>query len=91
MSRLSSRTQVWDEENRLKQVTQNGGSLAQFKYDEAGERKKKMTSAGDSWYVNQFFALLPGNRPTKHIFAGETRVATKTDSIFLQTAVLHYY
>jgi RHS repeat-associated protein len=88
---LNTRTQVWDEENRLKQVTQNGGSLAQFKYDDTGERKKKMTSAGDSWYVNQFFALLPGNRPTKHIFAGETRVATKTDSIFMQTAVLHYY
>jgi RHS repeat-associated protein len=89
--KLDTRAQVWDEENRLKQVTRNGGSLAQFRYDEQGERTKKLTAVGDTWYVNQFFALLPGNRPTKHIFAGETRVATKTDAITMQTPVLHYY
>jgi len=89
--KTDTRTQVWDEENRLKQVTRNGGSLAQFKYDDAGERKKKQTAAGDSWYVNQYFVLLPGNQPTKHIFAGETRIATKTDAINMQTPLLNYY
>ena len=83
--------QTWDEENRLKEVTRNGGSLAKFRYDDSGERTKKRTAAGDSWYVNQFFVLLPNNRPTKHIFVGDTRIATKTDAISMQTPVLHYY
>jgi RHS repeat-associated protein len=86
-----TRTQVWDEESRLKQVTIGGGSVATFRYDDGGERTKKHTSAGDSWYVNQYFVLQPGNRPTKHIFAGETRIASKTDPISMQTPVVTYY
>jgi RHS repeat-associated protein len=85
------RGQIWDEENRLKEVTRNGGSLAQFKYDDTGERRKKRTNAGDSWYVNQFFVLLPNGMPTKHIFAGETRVVSKTDAITMTTPVISYY
>jgi RHS repeat-associated protein len=86
-----TRVQIWDEDSRLKQVNRNGGTLARFRYNDQGERTKKQTSAGDSWYANQFFVLLPGNRPTKHIFAGETRVATKTDAIFMQTPLLNFY
>ena len=86
------RGQTWDEENRLKQVTRNTGTLAQFRYDDTGERTKKSTpTGGDTWYVNQYFVMLPGARPTKHIFAGETRVATKTDAINMQTPLQHYY
>ena len=35
---------------------------------------RSRSSAGDAWYVNQYFVLLPNNLPTKHIFAGETRI-----------------
>jgi hypothetical protein len=46
------------------------------------ERTQKQTAAGDAFYVNQFFVLQPsGILPTKHIFAGETRIVTKTDPI----------
>jgi RHS repeat-associated protein len=86
-----TRAQIWTEENRLKQVTRNGGSLAQFRYNDQGERTKKQTAAGDAWYVSQYFVLLPNNLPTKHIFAGETRIATKTDAIYMQTPTLNYY
>ena len=91
---LNTRQQIWDDENRLKEVKLNNGTVAQFRYDDTGERTKKYipgSGAGDSWYVNQFFVLLPGNRPTKHIYAGETRIASKTDTITLQTPVLHFY
>jgi RHS repeat-associated protein len=87
-----TRVQTWDEESRLKQVNRNGGMLARFRYNDEGERTKKNTAAaGDSWYPNQFFVLLPNNRPTKHIFAGETRIASKTDAIYMQTPVLNHY
>ena len=85
------RTQLWNEESRLNEVDLNGGFLAKFKYNDQGERTKKLTSAGDAWYVNQYFVLLPNNLPTKHIYAGNERVATKTDAIYMQTPVLDYY
>src|SRR5207302_252637 len=44
----------------------------EYRYNPGGERIKKQTAAGDAWYVNQYFVLLPNNLPTKHIFAGET-------------------
>jgi RHS repeat-associated protein len=87
----NKRAQVWNEENRLNEVDLNGGFLAKFKYNDQGERTKKQTSGGDAWYVNQYFVLLPNNLPTKHIYAGDTRVATKTDAIYMQTPVLDYY
>jgi RHS repeat-associated protein len=89
--RGTTRVQTWDEENRLKQVTVGGASVAKFRYDDAGERTKKQTAAGDSWYVNQYFVLLPGNLPTKHIFAGETRVASKTDAITMTKPATTFY
>ncbi|MES1165653.1 MAG: RHS repeat-associated core domain-containing protein, partial [Verrucomicrobiota bacterium] len=87
----NGRVQVWDEENRLKEVDRNGGMLAKFRYDDQGERRKKQTAAGDAWYVNQYFVLLPNNLPTKHIFAGETRIVSKTDAIYMQTPAISYY
>ena len=85
------RNQIWNEENRLNEVDLNGGMLAKFRYNDHGERTKKQTSSGDAWYVNQYFVLLPNNLPTKHIYAGTERVATKTDAIYMQTPVLDYY
>jgi RHS repeat-associated protein len=83
--------QAWDDENRLKEVDRNGGMLVKYRYDEQGERKKRQSSVGDTWYVNQYFALSPGNNPTKHIFAGDMRIATKTDAISMQTPILSFY
>jgi RHS repeat-associated protein len=87
----TTRAQIWDEENRLKEVDRSGGMLAKFRYNPSGERIKKQTAAGDAWYVNQFFVLLPNNLPTKHIYAGQTRIASKTDAIYMQTPVLNYF
>jgi RHS repeat-associated protein len=84
-------TQTWDEENRLKQVTRNGGSLAKFLYGPDGDRTHKQTGAGDAFYVNQFFVLQPNKLTTKHIFAGETRIVSKTENISYQVPVVSYY
>jgi RHS repeat-associated protein len=95
--RGTTRTQIWDEESRLKEVKIGGTTVVKFRYSDEGERTKKQATTpqlgvnGDSWYVNQFYTLLAGKRPTKHIFAGETRVASKTDAIWMQTPVTHYY
>ena len=89
--RGTTRTHEWDEADRLKEVKASTQSVAKFLYDDQGERTKKKTNAGDAWYVNQFYSLLSNGRPTKNIFAGETRIATKTDAIWMQKPVLHFY
>jgi RHS repeat-associated protein len=62
-----------------------------YLYSPDGERTQKQTAAGDAFYVNQFFVLQPsGILPTKHIFAGETRIVTKTDPIS-QVPMISYY
>jgi RHS repeat-associated protein len=92
----TTRVQVWDEEDRLKEVRVGSATVAKFRYSDEGERTKKqavqlISQNGDSWYVNQFYNVMAGVRPTKHIFAGETRVASKTDAIWMQTPVTHHY
>jgi RHS repeat-associated protein len=86
-----TRTLTWDEENRLKEVKDAAVSRGKFLYSPDGERTQRQTAAGDAFYVNQFFVLQPsGILPTKHIFAGETRVVTKTDPIS-QVPMISYY
>ena len=89
----SGRIQKWDEENRLKEVDKSTGVIAKFKYNDQGERTKKQVGTNDTWYVNQYYAIFPGDPPmtTKHIFAGETRLATKNDQITMQTPTLTWY
>jgi RHS repeat-associated protein len=85
------RDHVWDEESRLKDVLDNGGTKAKYLYSDAGERTQRQSAAGTAFYVNQFFVLQPNKLPTKHIFAGETRIATKTDAISYQKPALSFY
>ena len=87
----STRTMIWDEENRLKQVSDASTMRGNFLYAPAGERTQRQTAAGDAFYVNQFFVLQPsGILPTKHIFAGDTRIVSKTDPIS-QVPMVSYY
>ncbi len=67
---------TWNEENRVKQIDDNGKSTY-FLYDDAGERVVKRGQHGESIYVNRFFSIRNGELGTKHMFAGETRVVSK--------------
>ncbi len=67
---------TWNEENRVKQIDDNGKSTY-FLYDDAGERVVKRGQHGESIYVNRFFSIRNGELGTKHVFAGETRVLSK--------------
>jgi RHS repeat-associated protein len=70
------RTIVWDEENRVREIRDNGRITA-FVYDDAGERVIKRGAQGETAYVNQFWTVRNRSVGTKHIFAGETRIASK--------------
>jgi RHS repeat-associated protein len=71
------RTIVWDEENRIQSISDNGNQQ-QYKYDDAGQRVIKRSPKEETDYVNQFFTVRSnGSIGTKHVFIGTTRVASK--------------
>ena len=70
------RTITWNEENRVKQIDDNGKSTY-FLYDDAGERVVKRGQHGESIYVNRFYSIRSGELGTKSVYAGETRVVSK--------------
>jgi RHS repeat-associated protein len=70
------RTLVWNEDNRIHTLTDNGHEKA-YKYDDAGTRVIKRGPQGETVYVNQFYTQRPGATGTKHVYAGTSRIASK--------------
>jgi len=70
------RTIVWDEENRIRSVSDNGAE-SDYKYDDHGERVVKRGPEGETAYVNQYFSVRNGTIATKHIFADTERLISK--------------
>ena len=70
------RTIVWDEENRIQSVFDNGHEKT-YKYDDQGNRVIKRGPQGETVYVNQYFTMRNREIGTKHVFAGTTRAVSK--------------
>jgi RHS repeat-associated protein len=73
------RTIIWDEENRIQSIFDNGQEQ-KYKYDDAGQRIVKRSgngAQGETAYVNQWFTIRNGQIGTKHVFIDTTRVASK--------------
>jgi RHS repeat-associated protein len=70
------RTIVWDDENRIQSILDNGHEKT-YKYDDGGNRVIKRGPQGETVYVNQFFTDRPGSNGTKHVYAGTSRIASK--------------
>ncbi|HEY0167755.1 MAG TPA: SpvB/TcaC N-terminal domain-containing protein [Jatrophihabitans sp.] len=70
------RTIIWDEENRIQSIFDNGQEQ-RYKYDDAGQRVIKRGPQGETAYVNQYFTMRNGQIGTKHVFIDTTRVASK--------------
>jgi len=70
------RTLTWDEENRLKSVSDNGKTTS-FLYDAGGTRTNKAGQNGETIYLNPWYSLRNGNIASKHVFLDGERLATK--------------
>ena len=68
---------VWDEENRIQEIADNGRT-SRYKYDEDTNRVVKRGPGGETLYINQWYVANNG-RNSKHVFAGETRITTKLE------------
>jgi RHS repeat-associated protein len=67
---------VWDEENRVQSISDNGREQA-FKYDHDGQRVIKRGKQGETVYANQFYTVRNKSTASKHIFVGEMRLLSK--------------
>jgi RHS repeat-associated protein len=70
------RTIVWDEDNRIQSIADNG-STTDYQYDDQGRRIVKTGKQGETVYVNQFYTVRNRSIVSKHVFAGTSRLATK--------------
>jgi RHS repeat-associated protein len=70
------RTIVWDEENRIQSLFDNGHEKT-YKYDDVGGRIIKRGPQGETVYVNQYFTIRNKEIGTKHVFADATRLVSK--------------
>jgi RHS repeat-associated protein len=70
------RTIVWDEENRIQSLFDNGHEKT-YKYDDQGQRIIKRGPQGETVYVNQYFTIRNKQIGTKHVFAGTARMVSK--------------
>ncbi|WP_394821480.1 SpvB/TcaC N-terminal domain-containing protein [Pendulispora albinea] len=76
---LTRRTLTWDEEDRLKAVNEGTTKLSKALYDGSGERAMSLQWVEEETaHFGQNLTLRDGKVPTKHIFAGGTRIASKT-------------
>ncbi|WP_420209289.1 SpvB/TcaC N-terminal domain-containing protein [Candidatus Electronema sp. JC] len=70
------RTIVWDEENRIQEISDNGHTM-RYAYNDAGERVIKTGPQGETVYVNQFYSVRNREVGSKHVFVGTGRIVTK--------------
>jgi len=70
------RTILWDEENRIQRIFDNGHELL-YKYDDAGVRIYKVGPQGETAYANPHYTVRNGTIGTKHVFIGDTRLSSK--------------
>jgi RHS repeat-associated protein len=68
---------IWDEDNRIQAVADQGRTTS-FKYDDDTARVIKRGPGGETLYVNDWYVAAPG-RNNKHVFAGATRISTKLE------------
>ncbi|MDA3811810.1 MAG: hypothetical protein PF518_15935, partial [Spirochaetaceae bacterium] len=77
---IFSREYKWDEENRLKESSDINFTV-EYLYDSSGERTVKNSSLGETLYFNSMWQESPEDqfniRQSKHIYVGETRIATR--------------
>jgi RHS repeat-associated protein len=75
-----ARMVTFDEENRVTNVNDLGHNLSQVLYDGAGQRAVRLHLAGgeeEAAYFGSNLTVRDGDIPTRHVFAGTTRIATK--------------
>lgn len=86
------RTIVWDEDNRMQSLADNGHEET-YKYNADGTRVIKRGPQGETVYVNPFFTMRNKEIGTKNVYVGSTRLVSKLakHSVQTQERDLYFY
>ncbi|WP_437575486.1 RHS repeat domain-containing protein [Sorangium sp. So ce887] len=90
----ATRTTEWNEENRVSRVRQNGQEQSRMLYDGDGARRVHLhyvSGEEETAYHDQHLTLRDGRFITKHIYAGQTRIASKMDPDWFRDPPTLYY
>ncbi|KYF76640.1 hypothetical protein BE11_11925, partial [Sorangium cellulosum] len=89
-----TRVVEWNEENRVSRVLQNGQETSRVLYDGDGDRRVHLhhiSGEEETAYHDQHLTLRDGRFITKHIYAGQTRIASKMDPDWFRDPPTLYY
>lgn len=81
-----STSYVYDYENRLTKVINNGTVTAEYAYDYSGKRIKKIENGNTIYYVNKYYEEENGI-PIKYYYAGGKKVAQDKNGVL---SYFHY-
>lgn len=84
------RSIVWDEENRIRSISDNGQELA-YTYDADGQRVVKRGPQGETAYVNPYFTVRNGTDSFKHVFVNGMRMVSKLAKANAQENDQYYF
>jgi RHS repeat-associated protein len=85
---------IWDEENRLSKTiypSNDPSKATEYRYDDVGKRTLKKGIVGEVVYFNDNFTRRNGDSECKHIFAGNTRVATRVILNNAEAGIYYYH
>jgi len=71
---------TWNEEDRITSISDNGSEEMQALYDGAGDRAVRLNAGGgneEAFYFGPNLTSRNGAAPSKHVFVGTERIATK--------------
>jgi YD repeat-containing protein len=87
MANRAGATLQYDEENRLKQMTETNGSVTTYTYDGDGHRAKKVVTSGGTttttlYIGNWYEKIVPSGDVTKYYYFGAQRIGVRTPTAF---------
>ena len=85
---------TWTEEDRIREVRRNTQLLSKALYDGEGTRRVHLHHVShqeETAYLGQHLTLRDGKYITKHIYAGETHIASKRDPDWFQQPPTLYF
>ena len=72
---------TWGVAQKVAPLERGGRLPPEAKFDAGGERVRKDGPNGETIYVNQFYSLSDDLIASAHIYAGNTRIATRVKSV----------
>jgi hypothetical protein len=87
----TSGVQTWSEEDRLREVKDQGHVFGHYLYNADGVRTHSVVDGDETAYVNQHLTVRNGMFYTQHIYAGDTRIASKVNADSLNNPSTLWY